>query len=200
MVVLCGPTDGHQLDELVQATLVDVTPSAVHLSINLSPGVEIAEKVIALADRDADGVISTAESEAYARGLTSDLAVSLDGHELTLKVHSARFPDVAELQSGWGVIQIELAAPFWWLASGRHTLSFQNKHQRDLSVFLFNAAMPGSQLIEIEGQHRNADQSEGSIDFAYHRPRGDASGWLIMLGAGVVVVVAGLVWRVGWRR
>ena len=40
----------HRLDEYLQATLVAIEPSDVRLQINLTPGVAVAEKVLA-ADR-----------------------------------------------------------------------------------------------------------------------------------------------------
>ena len=49
----------HRDDEYLQATLVAIEPSGIRLQINLTPGVDVAEQVLALIDRDQDGVIST---------------------------------------------------------------------------------------------------------------------------------------------
>ena len=45
----------HRDDQYLQATLVAIEPSVVRLQINLTPGVAVAERVIAEIDRDHDG-------------------------------------------------------------------------------------------------------------------------------------------------
>jgi hypothetical protein len=37
-----------------------------------------------------------------------------------------------------------------------------------LRVYLFNAARPGSALVQIKGQKRNENQSTGEIAFDFH--------------------------------
>jgi polyphosphate kinase len=68
---------GHRLDEYLQATLVAIEPSVVRLQINLTPGVDVAEKVLAQIDRDNDNAISKNESAAYAELLKRDLTLRL---------------------------------------------------------------------------------------------------------------------------
>src|SRR5262249_53406279 len=63
----------HRLDEYLQATLVSIEPNAIRLQINLTPGVAVAEPVLARIDLDRDGVISTNEAAAYAEMLKRDL-------------------------------------------------------------------------------------------------------------------------------
>src|SRR4029077_12278940 len=48
----------HRDDQYLQATLVAIEPSGVRLQINLTPGVAVAEQVIAQIDRDRNGTIS----------------------------------------------------------------------------------------------------------------------------------------------
>ena len=57
----------HRDDQYLQATLVAIEPSGVRLQINLTPGVAVAEQVLAQIDRDRDGVISKNEAAAYAK-------------------------------------------------------------------------------------------------------------------------------------
>ena len=69
----------HRLDEYLQATLVAIEPSVVRLQINLTPGVVVAEKVLARIDHDKDNAISKTESAAYAELLKRDLTLRRTG-------------------------------------------------------------------------------------------------------------------------
>jgi len=55
LVALPSSALAHQLDEYLQATLVSIEPGEIRLQINLTPGVAVAEQVLALVDRDHGG-------------------------------------------------------------------------------------------------------------------------------------------------
>ena len=57
----------HRDDQYLQATLVAIEPSGVRLQMNLTPGVAVAEQVIAEIDRDRDGAISKERSGSLCR-------------------------------------------------------------------------------------------------------------------------------------
>lgn len=160
----------HQLDEYLQATLVVIEPDRVRLQINLTPGVAVAEKVLWLVDRNRDGVISTNEAAAYCEALKHDLIVKLDQRELKLKCTASYFPGTAELQTGWGFMQIEFSATPGQLAAGTHSLAIENRHLPKLSVYLINAAQPASASIQITKQIRNENQTTGEIQFTLKSP------------------------------
>ena len=50
LVAVPSAAYGHVLDEYLQSTLVVIEPGDIRLKINLTPGVEIAEKVLAQID------------------------------------------------------------------------------------------------------------------------------------------------------
>ncbi|HXP62342.1 MAG TPA: hypothetical protein VN829_17730 [Dongiaceae bacterium] len=160
----------HRLDEYLQATLVAVEPGAFRLQINLTPGVAVAERVLALIDRDGDDLISTNEAAAYAELLKRDLKVRLDQHHVELKLTSSSFPEPADLRTGLGIIQMEFSVAPGALGAGPHKLTLENRHLPALSVYLFNAAQPRSASVRITGQRRNQDQSTGEIAFDFHPP------------------------------
>jgi len=155
----------HQLDEYLQATLVTLEPDRARFQINLTPGVAVAESVVALVDRDRDGVISTNEAAAYAELLRRDLTVQLDQHKLDLKLTACNLPPVSELRSGWGIIQMEFSASLASLAAGTHRVTLKNRHLPRISVYLINAAKPESPAVHIASQKRNKNQSVGEIEF-----------------------------------
>src|SRR4051794_32134034 len=86
----------HVLDEYLQATLVTIEPGDIRLKINLTPGVQIAEKIINRIDHNGDGVISGDESAAYAETLKRDLTVRLDGRGTQLKLTASNIPELVE--------------------------------------------------------------------------------------------------------
>ena len=166
-LVMSLPFSGvaHRLDEYLQATLVSIEPGAVRLHINFTPGVEVAEQVLANIDRDHDGVISTNEATAYAKEVMRDLVLRLDGKKLALQPISSTWPELSELRSGWGIIQMEFSAAPGSLTLGAHKLTLKNRHLPKLSVYLFNAAQPAPGPVHITRQTRNDNQSTGEIEF-----------------------------------
>jgi hypothetical protein len=155
----------HRLDEYLQATLVTIEPGEIRLQINLTPGVAVAEQVLALMDRDHDGTISTNEATAYAESLKRDLLVRLDQRKVALKLTASNFPSPAELRSGSGIVQVEFSANVGVVAAGAHKFTLKNRHLPALSVYLFNAAQPKSGSVHITRQKRNEQQSTGEIEF-----------------------------------
>src|SRR5262249_11751471 len=153
------------LDEYLQATLVSIEPGGLRLQINLTPGVAVAQKVLALIDRDHDGMISTNEIAAYAETLKRDLVLRLDHRPGELKLLDFYCPTPDELGSGCGIIQFEFAAKLGPFRPGAHTIGFQNRHLPAVSVYLLNAAQPRSKSLQIVAQKRNENQSAGEIRF-----------------------------------
>ena len=129
----------HRLDEYLQATLVVIEPGEVRLQINLTPGVDVAEQVLALIDCNRDSVISKSEITAYAESLKRDLIVRLDQRNVELKLTASDFPEPTELRTGLGIIQMEFSVKPSSLAAGVHKLTLENRHLPGLSVYLFNA-------------------------------------------------------------
>jgi nickel/cobalt transporter (NicO) family protein len=158
----------HRDDQYLQATLVGIEPSGATLKINLTPGIAVAKQVIALIDRDGDGVISANEAAAYADSLKRDLTLRIDGQKLELRLTASEFVPPEELRTGSGIMQMEFSAAFGPLAAGPHRLALENRHSTGISVYLINAAQPRFTTVEITRQKRNDNQSAGEIEFALH--------------------------------
>lgn len=161
------PLRAHRLDEYLQATIVAIEPEGIRLQIQLTPGVAVAEEVLAQIDRDRDGLIAPAEAAAYGEALTRDLTVRLDGQALASKLSRSFFPQPGELRGGLGIIQIEYAVAIEALVAGPHRLTLENRHLKKISAFLLNAAKPRAPTIQITRQQRQEDQSSGEIDFTF---------------------------------
>jgi hypothetical protein len=174
----------HRIDEYLQATLVIIEPGSIRLEINLTPGVDVAGKVVARIDRNGDGVISSEEATAYGAALKGDLSVSLDGHPVDLKLASTGCPTAEDLRSGSGIIQIVFTAQPVALSAQPHRLEIRNRHLPEMSVYLlnagqpqfFNTAPPEAGTIEITAQKRSVNQESGTIEFVFRPGPAAASG------------------------
>ena len=201
---LAFPSAGfaHRLDEYLQGTLVTIEPNNIQFQINLTPGVAVAERVLAVIDRDHDGVISTNEATAYAEMLRRDLVVRLDERHIPLKLDAFTFPTPAELRTGSGIILMEFSIRPGPLTPGAHRLTMENRHLPAVSVYLFNASRPRAESVEITGQKRNENQSSGEIAFDLHDlatpPR--TAGTVVSLVVFFIVLLIGLAYARNTRR
>ena len=169
LALAVSPSASHRLDEYLQAVLVVIEPTNIQLQINLTPGIEVADQLLARIDQDDDGAISKDEAGAYAELLKRDLSVRLDGHIVGLKLRGYEFPTPSELRSGLQIIQVEFIA-ICDFDAGPHKLVVENSHVPTASVYLFNVAKSKSGSVEVIGQNRNNDQSVGEIDFLLTPP------------------------------
>jgi hypothetical protein len=137
IVLAAQATQAHAVDAYVQSALIDLTGGRVQIELRLKPGVAICPIVLALVDANDDGTISSHEGRTYAERVAKDLKLEIDGQIQPLRVDSARFPEPAELRAGMGDIVLRLSSA--QLENGDHVLSFENRHQRAISVYLVNA-------------------------------------------------------------
>lgn len=155
--------DAHALDEYVQALRVDVGGARLAVYLDLTPGANIAAQVLGRIDEDGDEVLSPAELEKYGRAVIADLAVSLDGEDVSLVLARVEAPPTEELRSGQGTIRIETSARTA-LASGRHRLVVRNGHLPPLSAYLANALLPDADTRILQ-QSRDVRQQTFSMDY-----------------------------------
>lgn len=201
-VALATVARAHVLDAYVQGTIVELEPGDIQLRMNLTPGVEIADQVIGLIDRDGDGVISAGEGAAYVKALRRDLVATVDGRVVGLEDKPAVIPSPAELRTGLGIIQIEFVVISGPLKAGTHRFVLENRHYPSKGEYLFNAGKPRSERVRIVAQKRNENQSRGEIEFTYSpAPGRTAGGGRVGMWVGVIVVVVGAgVWGMKNRR
>lgn len=155
----------HQIDECVQAMVVTIEPALLRLDLHLTPGTEVADRVLALVNPKGLNGISVAEGLLYGDRLRKDLVVRLDGEIVeAFGVATAVVPNAEILRSGAGMIQIEFIAT-GTIPAGVHRLRVENHHLPEISAYLFNAARPESEAIRIVEQVRNKNQSIGEIEF-----------------------------------
>ena len=166
-LLLAFATDGwaHRLDEYLQATRVAVSTDRVEVSVDLTPGVAIAQQLLGVIDKNRDGQISKEEIATYARQVLKDIQVRLDEKSLTLSLVDVSFPALKEIEGGLGVIRIKATAPVGPLDAGSHRLHLTNTHLPAISVYLVNALVPKNAAIKITKQSRDELQKSYRLDF-----------------------------------
>lgn len=185
MVVLAGTTAyAHRRDELLQAARLAIEPARVELQLDLTPGIDVAELMIAEIDRNGDGVLSPEEKHRYIAGVLSALVLEVDGKTLHVAPISATFPGVDSFRRGEGTIQLRGGTPLPPLSNGAHYLSYRNTNRPDISVFLANALVPNSNRVAVRAQQRDTDQRDLTIDYELE-PESHATtiGWTSFSGA-----------------
>ena len=191
----------HVLDEYVQAAQIALAPGGAHVELRLTPGVEVAERVFALIDVDADGQISPAEEQAYSRRVLQDIALEVDGRRVPLALTGIHFPSRREMKEGIGAIHLDLKAEAALGAAGEHQLSFRNDHLPELGVYLVNALVPATSEIKISGQERDPHQRE--MRLSLHVTSSDGRGtqpWAGMLMVCLCLVLFFSLWKHLRRR
>jgi hypothetical protein len=158
-------TSAHRLDEYLQAVRVAIDPDAARIELDLTPGVAVANRVLAGIDVDRDGVISAGEASGYVARVVRGLTVQIDGAAVAIQVQGSVFPPVEALRSGDGTIQLRLRAALPVLRPGIHRLRIQNDHQPAASAYLANALVPDSDRVDVTNQRRDYNQRTLDVDY-----------------------------------
>jgi hypothetical protein len=188
LLAVARVTDGHALDEYVQALRVGIEPACLSLSLDLTPGVNVAADVVRRVDRNGDGLFSRSEAEAYGRAVIADLALHVDGDSLPLSLVRVEIPLADELREGRGVIRLQLSAPS---ATGRHRLVVRNRHMPAQSVYLANALLPDTPAVRIVRQSRDVRQQTFFLDYEV-RPVNAAGFVWILIGSVLLTTLVRL--------
>jgi hypothetical protein len=170
LLALVTDAGAHRLDEYLQATRVSVATDRIDLSIDLTPGVAVADQLLMVIDKDRDGQISTKEGNAYALLVLKELRLGLDEKALAPSLVEVRFPSLQEARSGLGVIRIKGTATFGPLTADSHVVSLTNTHLPTISVYLVNALVPKDHAIKITKQTRDELQKGYRLEFKVTPP------------------------------
>ena len=160
------PSFAHRLDELFQAARVSIQADRVVVDLDLTPGIQVAPRLIAVLDTDRNGVISAAEGLDFARTVIRESALSVDGTVLPLGVTGHEESALAVLRGGAGVVHVQAqSSPHSMTAGGAHVVRYRNGFDPGLSLYAANATLPADEHIVIRGQERDQDQRELAIHF-----------------------------------
>lgn len=169
LLFLASSANAHRLNEYLQATTILLGRNSVMLRVTLTPGSDIAQKILMDIDRNGDGIISGKEQQAYTVFFLQGLSVNIDDRPVLLHLLSWNFPTAEAIKKGMGDIQLFLTAAMA-NSSSKHQLIFKNNGQGSTAIYLVNCLMPEDPNIRITTQSRNNDQSYYTLDFTTVNP------------------------------
>jgi hypothetical protein len=183
----------HNLDEYLQAALIEVSREHVEISVRMTPGPAVFDAFSGMIDRDNDGRISAEEQLRYRKQALQDWALSVDGVPIRLECNESKVAPMPELREGMGGIEIRCRADLSGVREGRHRLRFRNDHQPAWSAYMMNALQPGAGIL-IDAQRRDAQQREITIGYEAQGQAKQAGIWWLgamlaplLLRAGVLI-------------
>lgn len=153
----------HRAEGLLQATLVEIQPDRVSVEVSLRLGIDIAPAIVRLIDPDGDGVVSDAESAAWAQRFLADQTVSVDGNRLALQNERVHTSPPDETGDGHGEIVIQFDAPLGTFARDRRTIVHVNRYEPIPSSYQCNGLVPKTPSIRIPSHRRDERQQELSL-------------------------------------
>ncbi len=194
VILSIAPGYAHRLDEYLQATTISLEKDRVKGQIRLTPGVAVLPAILAGIDADSDRIISAQEEQAYANTVLGDLSVAIDGDPLHPQLVSVKFPEIDEMREGLGEIQIEFQADLPHRGPNRR-LTFENRHQSQISAYLVNCLVPRDPDLRIVSQYRNYPQSFYQLDYVQTNvgagaPFANGFGASVLLSAAAVLLFA----------
>jgi hypothetical protein len=190
-VLAGGGASAHRLDEYLQAARIDIDTARVRLELDLTPGVAVADTIVAEIDDDRNGAISPEEKRAYRDHVLGALRMQVDGTWLRLDAVASTFPDLDAIRRGEGTIRLQAAAPLPSQRDGSHQLVFRNNYRPHVSAYLANALVPADPRVAVTAQERDANQSRLTIDYVVHPATSRLPIWVLSAGAAVALFAAG---------
>lgn len=190
-LVIDADVSAHRRDEYLQAARLAIAPARVELELDLTPGITVAETIIADIDRNRDGSLSPDEKQAYVGLALGAIELVADGQVVQLHPVADRFPDLDAIRRGEGTIALQATADLPHLSEGSHHLTYRNTLRRDISVYLANALVPDDAHVTVEAQSRDYDQHGLEIRYFLHDPLKTtlARVWLLVCLAALAVWV-----------
>src|SRR6266568_331780 len=159
LVVSTG-VSAHRREDYLQAARIGLEPDSVLITLDLMPGIAVAESFISALDRDGDGELSSDEQRGYAGLVVSALEVAIDEQPLRPRLVSWSFPEPSAFRRGEGTIRLKIHATLPSVPAGPHRLFFKNAHLTGHSAYLANALVPESARVTVTAQRRDRDQGE----------------------------------------
>jgi len=199
-IVCAADVSAHRTDEYLQAARLAIDPGTVRIELDLTPGMALAESIIADIDRNRDGSLSPDEQRAYGALVMSALTLEIDGTPVRAQLGVTDVPGAEAMRRGEGTIRIQSTATLTRLSIGPHQLLFRNRHHPDRSVYLANALVPDSDKVAVTAQRRDVDQRELIIDYVVAAAPATSTAMLLLGTVAAAMALSGLRMRASRSR
>jgi hypothetical protein len=164
-LVAATEASAHRTEDYLQAARIGLEPDRVLITLDLTPGIPVADSFVAALDHDGDGSLSPEEQREYADQVVSALEVAIDGRRLQPHVLSSSYSEPSAFRRGEGRIRLNIQATLPEVSAGSHQLLFRNAHLAGHGAYLANALVPESARVAVTAQRRDRDQSELTIEY-----------------------------------
>jgi len=171
LALLSGGAGAHPVDEMVQGAYLTLTPGAVQLELDLTPGSKVAEPLINALDPNADGKVTTAEARVFAGRVLAQSTLTINGTALRWTLDEVTVPPLQNLKLGSDTIKIYAVAQRPDQV-GAATLSYQNRYQPVKSQWMANIFLqPGAGWqYGVTGQQHSNDGRGLTVKYTVKRP------------------------------
>lgn len=186
VAVTVSGVSAHRRDEYLQAARIAIDPDRIEIQLDLTPGIALANRVIAEIDRDRDGVVSEQETRAYASVVERDIRLELDGRALPVVLLDSRSAAASAMANGEGTLQLRWSAEVARPGGGTHRLVFRNSHRTDISVYLANVLVPSNERVAVAAQDRDVDQRQFVVSYRLEPPSKARPAMLLLVLGGLM--------------
>jgi hypothetical protein len=190
VLALPAQTAGHQLDEFLQAARIAFARDRIVLEVDLTPGANIAGEIVAALDANGDGIVQPLEANAYGQAAVNDFDLVFDGRPVRLTLESVEVPNVGDLRSGVGTMQLTVSGAIGEGRPGTRHVRFTNRHHPTTSVYLANALVPADREVQVVAQRRDYRQQQIDVEYAI-APQGSSRLLWLLFGATVLLSIVG---------
>ena len=164
-LLLAAPASAHPLDVYLQATYLTVSPTAVTVEMDLSPGVLVAPRVLRKLDANSDHKVSEMEAGRYLGKVVQDVLVRVDGQPTPLSVTTVHVPPYPTIQAGYGTLRIFATTPRIPVRTGQHRVFVRNGFSDAKATYQINAFVAEGAPIVLGNQRRDATQREATVSY-----------------------------------
>ncbi len=141
LVAALEEVKAHPVNELLEGAYVTLTPDAINLELDLTPGEQVSAKLLSQLDPNQDGRVSELEAHNFAQQVIKATILKWDGQPKTWTLERVIVPPYSNLTLGGDTVKIyaksKLSVPNG-VTSGAHTLLFNNLYQLGPSRYMVN--------------------------------------------------------------
>jgi hypothetical protein len=171
-VHLAGPVWAHRTAGLLQSSLVEVLPSQVGVEVTLTPGMDIAPKMVALLDTDGDGVFSGIESAVWSEVFMVGQSMKVEGQLIPLQLQSVRTSPLGEMTNGHAEIVVHFTADLDPSTRGARTIVCANRYEPIPCTYQCNGLVPKAPGVHLSSHRRDSDERELTLSAEFSSPGG----------------------------